>query len=97
MAKKKMSKTKGESKMKQQESKYLGHQHHLEGDDFSVSQMRGKTFEVDKDVEKSKRMNPKDIFQNYNSKNKKGTKRKKKKMDKPQPIAADKKSNSYKI
>jgi hypothetical protein len=47
-------------------------------------------------------MNPKDIFQNYNSKNKKGTqgsktKRKKKKMDKPQPIAADKKSNSYKI
>ena len=91
MAKKKKSKTKGE-----QESKYLGWQHHLEGDDFSVSQMRGKTFEVDKDVEKSKRMNPKDIFQNYNSKNKK-TKRKKKKMDKPQPIAADKKSNSYKI
>jgi len=89
---KKISKTKGE-----QESKYLGHQHHLEGDDFSVSQMRGKTFEIDKDVEKSKRMNPSKIFQNYNSKNKKGTKRKKKKMDKPQPIAADKKSNSYKI
>ena len=93
-------KSKNKNNFKEQESKYLGQDryiNHLEGDRHSESQMRGKPFEIDKDVEKSKRMKPEKIFENYSRKNSTKTKKRKKKFDKPQPIAADKNSNSYKL
>ena len=74
-------KSKTNNNFKEQESRYLGQDpyiNHLEGDKHSVSQMRWKPFEIDKDVEKSKRMKPEKIFENYNS-NKKSTNKKRKK------------------
>ena len=64
--------------------------------------MNGKDFEVDKDVERSKRIDPSKVFQNYNSlpqaKKKQQKKKKKKKMDRIEPKMDDKnKSNSYKL
>lgn len=77
-------------------------QKYLEQEELSglyVSQMNGKDFEVDKDVERSKRIDPSKVFQNYNStKTKQDKKKKKKKIDRIEPKMDDKnKSNSYKL
>ena len=68
-----------------------------------ISQMNGKDFEVDKDVEKDKRIDPKTVFQNYsdkaslaNKKQKQKKKEKKKKVDKPQPVYEEKKTGGKK-
>ena len=62
-----------------------------------VSQMNGKDFEVDKDVEKDKRIDPSKVFQNDGNKTKKKKKNKdKKKMDNPQPVHEDKKRGGSK-
>lgn len=70
-----------------------------------VSQMNGKDFEVDKDVEKDKRIDPSKVFQNYGNKTKGSSARKtekkkknkdKKKMDNPQPVHEDKKRRGAK-
>ena len=61
-----------------------------------VSQMNGKDFEVDKDVEKDKRIDPSKVFQNYGNKTKKKKNKDKKKMDNPQPVHEDKKRSGAK-
>ena len=67
-----------------------------------VSQMNGKDFEVDKDVEKDKRIDPSKVFQNYGNKTKtkgpsgKKKNKDKKKMDNPQPVHEDKKRGGAK-
>jgi hypothetical protein len=77
-------------------------QNYLEQEELSglyVSQMNGDDFEVDKDVEKSKRIDPNKVFQNYNStKREQDKKKNKKKINKIEPKMDDKnKKNSYKL
>lgn len=75
---------------------------HLEQDELSglyVSQMNGDDFEIDKDVEKSKRIDPSKVFQNYSTMpSAKKKKQDKKKINKIEPKMDDKnKNNSYKL
>ena len=102
MPKKKIAK---ESDLSKPYHKKKAHKH-LEQDELSglyVSQMNGDDFEIDKDVEKSKRIDPSKVFQNYSTyaeakKREHNKNKNKKKINKIEPKMDDKnKNNSYKL
>ena len=77
---------------------HIHHDHKKEDQGMYISEMNGKEFEVDKDVKRSKKIKPSKIFQNYSNNKRVTSKKKKKEMDKPQPIHLDNnKRGTYKL